>query len=278
MKQTKFFIILVFAVLFPGLAMTADVPQTKDEAKAAMKKDKTGTNPINFTNDARIYHEFSNLETSGDGEQSVTTLEFRTPFNDGKWQFRTRLRVNSLEVDTNNDGVNDVDDTGIGVVDMRLLTVPYLNMKKKLGIATGLELFLPTGNAVTGSQTTSLGPQVFGVFFLPFGISNSIVAPAVQYKFSVDEEQGADEVEQFLFDVFFLKTFGNKQLWALINPQYVIDQEQDVEFGFLDVELGMMLDKYLGTKGNSIYVRPSIGWGTDKVTESGFEVGYKVVW
>ena len=242
--------------------------------------DKTGTNPINFTNDARIYHEFSSLETSGDGEQNVTTLEFRTPFNigDSQWQFRTRLRVNSLEIDTDNDGVNEVDDTGIGVVDMRLLTVPYLNMKKKLGIATGLELSLPTGNAVTGSQTTSLGPQVFAVFFAPFGIPGSIVAPAVQYKFSVDEEQGAAEVEQLIFDVFFLKTSANKQFWALINPTYVFDQENDKDFGFLDVELGVMVDKYLGTKGNSLYVRPSIGWGTDQVTEYGFEIGYKVIW
>ena len=31
------------------------------------KKDKTGTNPINFTHDFRIYHEASKLETDGDG-------------------------------------------------------------------------------------------------------------------------------------------------------------------------------------------------------------------
>jgi len=40
----------------------------------------------------------------------------------------------------------------------------------------------------------------------------------------------------------------------------------------------MMLDKYFGTKGHSAYLRPSVGYGGDAVTESAIEVGYKVVW
>ena len=247
-------------------------------AKAAIKGDKTGTNPISFTHDFRVYHEYSELDTTGDGEQNVTTIEFRMPFAEGKWQFRTRLRVNNLEIDVDNDGNNEIDETGIGVVDMRLLTVPYLDMSKKLGIAAGLEIFLPTGDDVTGSQTLSLGPQVFGVFFAPFNIPGSIIAPAVQYKFSIDEEAGADDVRQILFDVFFLKVSATKQLWMLINPQFVMDEEQDVDFGFVDAEFGMMVDKLIGTKGHSAYVRPSIGWGPDPVTEHGVEVGYKIIW
>jgi hypothetical protein len=41
-----------------------------------------------------------------------------------------------------------------------------------------------------------------------------------------------------------------------------------------NLEAGIMLDKYLGTKGHSTYIRPSIGWGSDKVTESGVELCY----
>ena len=66
-----------------GLA-TADL-HSQDDEKAAVKADKTGTNPVNFTHDARLYNEFLWLNTKGDGEQNITTFEFRTPFADGKW-------------------------------------------------------------------------------------------------------------------------------------------------------------------------------------------------
>ena len=276
-RKTQISTVLTGFLLAAMLLSTGAWAQDTTEAQG--KADKTGTNPINFTHDLRLYHDFSKLETTGDGEQSVTTLEFRMPFDDGKWQFRTRLRlINDLEVDFDNDGINELDDRGVGVVDMRLLTVPYLNMKKRRALAVGVEVSLPTGNAITGSQTLSLGPQVFGVFFAPFGISNSIIAPAVQYKFSIDEEAGVDDVDQFLFDVFFLKTSADKQYWMLVNPQFVIDNEKDLNFGFLDVEVGMMLDKYFGTKGHSAYIRPSMGYGGDALTESSIEIGYKVIW
>ena len=57
----------------------------EDDAQSDMKADKTGTNPINFTYDARIYNEFQWLNTEGDGNQNITTLEFRAPILDGKW-------------------------------------------------------------------------------------------------------------------------------------------------------------------------------------------------
>ena len=276
-RKTKISTVLTGFLLAAMLLSTGAWAHDETEAQGAA--DKTGTNPINFTHDLRLYHDFSKLETTGDGEQSVTTLEFRMPFDDGKWQFRTRLRlINDLEIDFDNDGTNELDDRGVGVVDMRLLTVPYLNMQKRRAFAVGVEVSLPTGNAITGSQTLSLGPQVFGVFFAPFGISNSLLAPAVQYKFSIDEEAGVDDVDQFLFDVFFLKTSADKQYWMLVNPQFVIDNEQDLNFGFLDVEVGMMLDKYFGTKGHSAYIRPSMGYGGDALTESSIEIGYKVIW
>ena len=47
------------------------------------KKDKTGTNPINFSKDFRVYNECSVLNTAGDGSQNLTTAEFRTPFAGG---------------------------------------------------------------------------------------------------------------------------------------------------------------------------------------------------
>ena len=72
---------------------------------AADKADKTGTNPINFTYDLKVYNEFSWLNP--DGEQNVTTFEAKAPFAGDKWQFKIKARYSSLDV-------GPVDDTGFG--------------------------------------------------------------------------------------------------------------------------------------------------------------------
>jgi hypothetical protein len=278
MKNRKlFFSAMVAALLIIGPASTN--VQAQDDAKTDMKGDKTGTNPINFTHDARLYNEYIWLNTAGDGYQNITTFEYRTPFAGGKWQFRARVRGSSIEADLNNDGIDDVNEEGIGDFDFRFLTVPVLNMQKKYAIAVGFETFLPTATEVSlGSGALSFGPQVFGVFFAPFGIKGTLIAPAYQHKFSVDEDDGRSEVHQGLIDIFILWASGDKQYWALFDPQIILDYEQDKEFMIIDIEAGTMLDRFLGTKGHSAYLRPSFGIGSDRSTDGSIEAGYKVIW
>lgn len=244
------------------------------DGKLADKSDQTGTNPINFTFDFRVYNEYLWLNTAGDGSQNLTTLEFRAPFADGKWQFRVRARANWIEADVNDDGTDDLDDSGFGDVDFRFLTVPYVNPEKRIAFAVGLEFFLDTASDdALGSGSTSLGPQVFLVFFKPFGLDIDLFAPAYQHKFSID----GNDVNQSLIDLFVLKTSEDKTLWVLVDPAFVIDHEANTEFVLIDIELGTMLDKYLGTKGHSAYVRPSVGIGDDRPYDASIEVGYKIV-
>jgi hypothetical protein len=244
-----------------------------------MKGDKTGTNPINFTNDIRLYNEFLWLNTEGDGEQNITTFEFRTPFADGKWQFRARARYASIEADINGDGIDELNDNGFGDFDFRFLTVPILEMKKKFALAVGFETFLPTATEDSlGSGALSVGPQVFAVFFAPFGIKGTLVAPAYQHKFSLDEDEGRRDVHQGLIDIFILWISSDRQYWVLGDPQIVLDYEENKEFMITDMEAGIMLDRYLGTKGHSAYLRPSIVVGGDRPTDGSIEVGYKIIW
>lgn len=278
MNNRKLHVIAVFvALLITGLA-SHDV-RAQDDAKAAMKGDKSGTNPINFTNDMRLYNEFLWLNTEGDGEQNITTFEFRTPFADGKWQFRSRARYASIEADINGDGIDELNDNGFGDFDFRFLTVPILEMKKKFALAVGFETFLPTATEDSlGSGALSVGPQVFAVFFAPFGIKGTLVAPTYQHKFSLDEDEGRRDVHQGLIDIFILWISSDRQYWVLGNPQIVLDYEENKEFMITDMEAGTMLDRYLGTKGHSAYLRPSIVVGGDRPTDGSIEVGYKVIW
>jgi hypothetical protein len=70
---------MIAITLSLGITIVAAQEQGQD-------KESTGTNPVNFSRDIRVYTEYSELNTEGDGSQNLTTLEFRTPFAEGKWQ------------------------------------------------------------------------------------------------------------------------------------------------------------------------------------------------
>jgi hypothetical protein len=260
----------------------AEESNAEANGSAASKSDKTGTNPINFQRDLRAYNEYSWLNTEGDGSQNVTTVEFRTPFAGDKWQFRARTRYNALAADLNDDGRDDIDDSGRGDTDIRLLTVPYL--KGANAFAVAFEAFFDTASEDSlGSGTTSLGPQAFYVHFfknshLPIYSGGGLFAPGLQYKFSIDEDGGRADVDQILIDLNYLAMAPDNQSWFFTDPQIVFDRETDTEFALLDLEFGwMMTSWYPEMKGHSFYVRPSIGVGGDRPSDYSVEFGYKIV-
>ena len=105
-----------------------------------------------------------------------------------------------------------------------------------------------------------------------------MVAPAYQHKFSVWEDDGRNRIHQGLIDLYFLWISQNKQYWALLDPQIVLDYKTHDEFMLIDCELGMMVDRFFGTKGHSTYIRPSVGVGAYRPTDASIEFGYKIVW
>ena len=278
MKSLQKCCCIVLAAILAIVTVAFDAAAEEDP-QSGMKADKTGTNPINFTFDARIYNEFQWLNTDGDGNQNITTFEFRAPLLDGKLQFRVKARYLDISADLNDDGTDDLDDSGFGDTDIRFLIVPYMNMEKKFAIATGLEAFLDTAEEDSlGSGATSLGPQVFAVFFKPFGGLFDLISPAYQHKFSIEEDDGRSDIHQGLIDIYFLKMSSDKQRWVLLNPTGVLDYENNTEFLNIDVEVGTMIDKYFGTKGHSIYLRPGFQIGADRPVDGSLECGYKIIW
>jgi hypothetical protein len=275
--------ILSIAVL-PQASQAGDEegPQPSEEGKGAgeikaqMKKDQTGTNPLNFTFDARLYNEYQWLNTAGDGGQNITTLEFRAPLGDGKWQFRGKIRGQGLKADLDNDGIDDVDEYAMGDTDLRFMTIPYLT--NKMGVAPGIELLLPTATDPSlGSGAWTLAPFTFLAFFNPLG-PGSIFIPGYQHFISLDEDPGRSRINRGLIDLFLVKTFADNQFWAYIDPQVILDYENSDYFAQIELQAGAMLDKLLGTKGHSVWVMPSFGVGADRPYDYSLEVGYKFVW
>lgn len=250
--------------------------ESTEEEGLQSKKDKTGTNPINFQKELRFYNEYSFLNTAGDGNQNVSTVEIRTPFANGKWQWRIRAHpVTGLEADFNDDGVDDVDEWSLGDTDMRFLTVPIVRMDKLFAIAYGLEVFMNTASDdALGAGTTALGPQIFyGKFF-----KRGLFAPGLQYRFSVDEDEGRAKTDQIAIDLNLLIMAKNKLSWFFTNPQIIIDNETNQEFAIVDFEFGFMMAKFgFKAPGHSVYIRPAVGVGADRPVDYGVELGYKII-
>jgi hypothetical protein len=260
-----------FILLVLLIGMFSVVSQAQEDIKEAMKADNTGTNPINFTNDFRIYYNYAELNAKGDGKAQTTTFEFRTPILNEKVQFRVRARNVEREIDLTGNGVDNIDERGFGDMDIRFLTVPYMNMKEKFALAVGLEAIFDTADdPALGGSSTSLGPQIFAVFFKPPG-GGALVAPAYQHVFSV----GGENVNRTQLDLFYLYTFKKGLInWALVNPQGVIDYQNDNHSSWnIDCEIGKMI-----TKNQSLYIRPGFGIGGNASYDWDIEFGWKLVW
>ena len=265
---------LMVAVLLGQVGVHAEEVKTVDQVKEEFKKDKTGTNPMNFTHDLRLYDEYRWLETEGDGSQNLLTTEYRSPFAGGKWQFRGKIRRNDIKADFNDDGFDDVDEGGFGDTDIRIMTVPYLNMEKKLAVALGVEAFFNTASEeALGTGATSVAPFIFLGIFNPIG-KGSIFVPGYQHTISIDEDRGRSKVHSGLIDMFLVKTWNSNKYWGYVDPQILLDYEAHTEFMLLEFQAGMML----GRAGHSIWAMPSFGVGKDRPYSFSLELGYKIVW
>ncbi len=268
-------IILAAAVLFGLAAPSVHALETKEDVKKEFAKDKTGTNPLNFSFDARLYHENRWLNLVGNGNQNLTTFEFRAPYANGKWQFRGKVRAVDLQADYDGNGTDDVDEFGVGDTDLRFMTVPYLNPKTRQAWAVGVEFFLDTASEdALGSGANSIAPFVFWGYFNPIG-KGSIFVPGYQHTYSISEDDGRDPVRSGLIDMFLVKTWKENQYWGYIDPQIVLDYEDNEEFMLLEIQGGMMFG---WGKGHSGWLMPSFGVGTDRPYDFSLEIGYKIVW
>ena len=268
-------LLIVAAVLcLAAPSVLAQEEKTEADIKAEFAKDKTGTNPVNFTFDARLYNEYRWLNTAGSSGQNLTTFEFRAPFASDKWQFRGKIRAVDLKADLNDDGSDDVDEFGFGDTDLRFMTVPYFNLEKKFAVALGVEFFLNTASDdALGAGATSVAPLIFLGFFNPIG-PGSVLFPGYQHTFSIDEDDGRSRVNSGLIDLFLVQTFKENKFWTYVDPQIVLDYENDDYFMLLELQGGMMV----GPKGHSAYIMPSFGISEDRPYDFSIEVGYKIVW
>jgi len=279
-------IVLALGLLLILLIAASPVLAQDEDAK---KKDDTGTNPINFTYDARFYIEMADF---GNGSHISRTYEFRAPlgrdlynltnqklgiFNDMGRRFALRLKYRphqSLNLDgPGGDPLGSTNISGAGDMDVRFLAIPHVT--QTFGIATGLEAYFPTAtNDLLGSGRTALVPQIFFGFFGILGPA-SIFAPGYLYVGDVGGDDHRAKVNQHKIDMYFVWLLAKMRHWLIINPQANFDVGNDKEIFLVDVEFGYMIPPLPGA---STYLRPGVGIGHDRPFDWSLEVGLKFIW
>jgi hypothetical protein len=153
----------------------------------SVAEDNSGTNPVNFTYDFRVYSELAQLPNDA-GSSALTTAELRvplgrdiaylsddpeeSPFYDmgSRWQLRFRAKYKNLSLENPANppfGASEV--SGIGDFDARLLWIASAS-KKMMDTAS---------NDALGNGQTVLGPTAFAVFPGILG-PGSLFAPGYQ--------------------------------------------------------------------------------------------------
>jgi hypothetical protein len=255
---------------------------------AQAQEDNTGTNPVNFTYDFRLYTEMVDLPID-DSSLITNTFEIRWPFGRDvanlkgvgagspyhdmgrRLAMRFRARYSNLSVTVPGSGSSSL--SGIGDMDLRLLYLPYIGNKTILAI--GLEGFFDTAtNDALGSGKNSLGPTVIGVFPGLLG-RGSLFAPAYQYVFDVGGSSDRADISRSQLDFYFVWALAGGKNWVIVDPQVIFDHENDTIPGLTEVEWGFMIAPKVGASG---WVRPGIGIGSDRLYDWNLEVGAKFVW
>jgi hypothetical protein len=254
------------------------------------KKDNTGTNPVNFTYDYRLYTELQQFTNEG-GSMLKHTMEWRAPLGrdianvkgakDGFYHdmgnlfsLRFRAYYNSLSVnDPSSASLGARSVSGLGDFDARLLAIAY--SKGSFILAPGLEAFFNTAsNDALGSGKTTLGPVVFAVFLGLLG-KGSLFAPGYQYVFDVGGDDARADISRSQIDLYFVWILAQGKNWLLFDPQIILDHKNKKEFMTIDAEWGFMIAPKSGISG---YVRPGVGIGEDKPFSYNLEFAIKFVW
>jgi hypothetical protein len=256
---------------------------------AQEEKDNTGTNPVNFTYDFRLYTELASLPSNG-GSLNTTTAEFRLPLGRDvanlrgdepgslfydmgeRFQLRTRIPYQNLSVDNPmGDPLFETSEvSGIGDINFRLLGIAYAS--QKLIVAPGLEVFVDTAtNDALGAGTTTLAPVLFAVFPGILG-PKSLFAPGYQYVFNVG---GGPDVSRSQIDLYGVWMLAEGKNWLILDPQIILDHENNKEVMTVEAEWGYMM---VPQSGISSYLRPGVGVGADRPYSWNVEIGLKFVW
>lgn len=252
--------VLLTAAMTAAVAEDATPEETAatDQAGTAASEDKTGTNPVNFQSELRLYNVFTSLP--GGSYQNLSVFRYAMPFSNQTMSLRLEFPFVTTDV---------TGDTEFGFGDLNLRWLWTAKATRKNAVAVGIESWwdTATGDAL-GSGKNALAPVVFYVMFLN---KQTLFAPAYQYKFDIGGSDDRPDISQSFIDLYYVYLPKPGQ-WITIDPTIIIDHESSTTSAQVEVELGRMM-----SPGLSAYIRPGFPIGGNQLIDWNLELGVKSV-
>jgi hypothetical protein len=247
----------LFAIGFVSLVSAGIV-----KADEAGNQDKSGTDPTKFLPTITLRNDF--IATTNNDYVNTFNLIYIHPFQD-RLNLRTKLPI--VATDIAGDG-----DFGIGDLSLRLNWLAHVDQQK--GILLGFDSKIPTAtDDVLGGEKWVISPLITYAWFIN---KNTIFAPSYQHDFSFAGDDDRADVNQSVFDLYFVFTSDDKKQFIQVDPQIILDWENDKEQFIFKTTFGQRVGSLWGGAVN-FTVAPSVGIGNDRPYDWGVEVGLTVV-
>src|SRR5262249_13865539 len=196
--------------------------------------------------------------------QNITTFQYVQPFANNL-AVRLRLPVVGNDVSGSNQ-------YGLGDITARVNWVPYVN--RKVGVLVGSEFAFDTASKPQlGTGKYTIAPVGVLVFFLKQGW---LFAPAYQQTVSYAGQSTRSDINVGATDLYLVKLTKSKRNWFIFDPTIITDYHNDRASGTFEFEAGQIVGR-MGKGIGSLYLRPGVGLGGDRVYNWNLEVGFKLI-
>jgi hypothetical protein len=247
------------ASLSAGVA-TAALAQTPPPA-AAVEND--GTDPTQPLSQVRFAFEHLDLQNGLASDR--ISAEYTRPLGDGSWTIRPKVEFAALNVPG---------DASFDVGDISLKLTKVVARNRRYGIATSLELLVPTaGKDFLGGGKWVAKPSLTYAIFLKGG---HIFAPTLVHAWSFAGDNDRPDVNVSTFDFYFVPRLANRKLFMTVDPAVNLDWETGRDFGALAVTMGYKLGPMLGGRGQ-VSVKPSVGIGSNAPQDWGVQIAFQLL-
>ena len=169
-------------------------------------------------------------------------------------------------------GVTGSNEYGVGDINVRANWVPFIN--RKVGVMLGSEFSFNTASSPTlGTGKNTIAPVCVLVFFLKDGW---LFAPAYQDTVSYAGDSTRSNIKLGAADFYLVKLTKSKRNWFIFDPTIIADYKNDRVSGTFEFEAGQIVGRMMGGIG-SIYIRPGVGLGSNRIYNWNIEVGFKLI-
>ena len=161
----------------------------------------------------------------------------------------------------------------MGDIVLKASYVPYVT--RRHGLLLAAELAAPTAtDDILGTERWVFSPSITYATFFPNGM---LFAPAYKHSFTFAGDEDRADIDKGTLDFYLVHKFDHGRQWAILDPTYFLDYENDAySGGTLRATYGRLLGK-LGDAVVSGYVRPGVGIGADRPYDWSVEVAITLI-